>query len=1414
MDWINNRQIRRYVLWGFWGGLCFVIAGTWLEIVLAKLPRDISSILLAQRLTPSLWVVDMAPLVLGFMGGMVGAQKKLLATVSQAKQEWETVFDAASDPTFVTNENGQILRCNHAVIDRLNTPYYANVIGKSLSEILACGPDKELEHFKNTDREFSWLDHLYELSISPVRGDELTGNNIVILHDVTGRKQAEQALRDSESQLRGLFSAMSDVVIVYDQNGKYVSIAPTHPDLLIKPPVELIGMTLADVFPKHEAERLLNGIQTVLETRKVMDVEYSLPIANRIMWFSATISPMSADMVIWVARDITKRRQAEEALHESQSLYHSLVETSPLSICRKDFDGRFTFANRRFLESSQITMADLVGKTDYDLHPFELAEKYRSDDKGVMDRMQVQELIEERSVIGGESVFVQSIKTPIYDAAGKVNGVQISFWDITDRKRAEVALRESESRFRSLFDDSPISLWDEDFSAVKQRLEDLRAGGVEDFSAYLSQHPEVVAECAELVKVTDVNTATMNLYGATSKEDIVKNLTAIFGEGNDSFRNELVLIASGTTHFETETINRTLDGRLIVVNLNWAAVPGHENDLSKTIVSIIDITERRRIELETLKQKQYFETLVTNSPVAIVVMDKDEKIVSINPAFEKLYGYTPGEAVGVVLDVLIATEETREEAARYSQEIMTGSIHGIVKRRRKDETLVDVELSGVPIIVAGERLGGLALYHDITELMQARREAEESNRAKSEFLANMSHEIRTPMNGVIGMLELALDTKLTSEQADYLQTSLHSAEALLSLLNDILDFSKIEAGKLELDAINFSLRNAVEDVAYTLAKRAQDKGLEMACLVDPDLATSLRGDPGRLRQILVNLVGNAIKFTHQGEIVIRAEPREETNRHVTVHFSVQDTGIGIPYERQSAVFERFTQADGTTTRTYGGTGLGLTISKQLVEVMGGKIGLESKPGIGTTFWFDLQFEKLIPEKRGVTGPLTPGPVNLTYARILVVDDNQTNRMVLIKNVEALGSRVDAVSSGAKAIESLRNAHRAGDPYHIVLLDMQMPGMDGEQTARAIKSDPSIKDVKILILTSMGQRGDAVRLEALGCSGYLLKPVKQQMLFDAVLAVLVRNEGQPASLITRHILAEKRRTGIRLLLAEDNPVNQKLAVILLQKAGYLVDAVETGMQALEKVQTHSYSAALMDVQMPEMDGFEATRRIRAWETQNGRHIPIIAMTAHAMAGDRERCIEAGMDDYVAKPLEPRVLFNAIERWTQNYLADNQQNISVESNEDWTGESVSSAHSADETLENAPVFQTDSSPEKLPDVQVDSYSEKFPADLEAALFRFGEDRAFMMEMCQEFKDHLPARIEEFKSALRDGDIKSVGRLAHNLKGVCLNFNAEPLAEVAARLEICGRQENMTDAPALVQQIENEITRLQEYLAQQLK
>ena len=822
-----------------------------------------------------------------------------------------------------------------------------------------------------------------------------------------------------------------------------------------------------------------------------------------------------------------------------------------------------------------------------------------------------------------------------------------------------------------------------------------------------------------------------------------------------------------------------------------------------------DITERKRVEAELMREKQFLETLNQNSPAAIVILDNYENIVSCNPAFERLYGYSTEEIKSKNLDSLITTPETASEAAQYTREAMAGLVHKIGKRRRKDGLLVDVEIFGVPVLVDGERVGAYAIYHDITELMRARREAEEANRAKSEFLANMSHEIRTPMNGVMGMLELALDTQLTSEQRDYLQTSLQSAEALLSLLNDILDFSKIEAGRLELEAIDFNLRNAVEDVAYNLANRAEDKGLELACLIHPDLLADLRGDANRLRQILVNLVGNAIKFTHQGEVVIRAEPIEETETHAKIHFSVQDTGVGIPPERLAAIFERFTQADGSTTRKFGGTGLGLTISKQLVEMMGGRIGVESIPGVGSTFWFELTFEKQPDEKRGMA-PLSIAPVNMSEARILCVDDNQTNRMVLTRMVEGFDCHIDAVATGAKALEALRRAHRAGDPYHIVLLDMQMPGMDGEQTANAIKSDPAVKDVKIIILTSMGKRGDASRLQALGCSGYLLKPVKQQMLYEAMVAVLGRVEDEGPALITRHTLSEQRRFDLRILLAEDNPINQKLAVVLLQKAGYSVDAVETGEQAVEKVKAENYSAVLMDVQMPEMDGFEATRHIRAFESkQPGRHTPIIAMTAHAMKGDRERCIEAGMDDYVAKPLEPRVLFNVLDRWLQKQTESQEPPLGEA--QDYSFDKNNFAMDFDDGL-----FGEAGSPasdaEALPAPWLDPGPDVIPVDLEAALVHFDGDRDFMLEMCRDFRDHLPKRVEELLFALRGVDINLLTRQAHTLKGVALNFNADYLAKLSARLEECCRNESLTEASVLVEKIEKEAVRVGEYLSHQ--
>jgi two-component system, sensor histidine kinase and response regulator len=881
---------------------------------------------------------------------------------------------------------------------------------------------------------------------------------------------------------------------------------------------------------------------------------------------------------------------------------------------------------------------------------------------------------------------------------------------------------------------------------------------------------------------------------------------------NSSFQNVIGRTISDVLQSKDESFENILQsyswlGRIYDVSIFPIHEQGQEN---KKLIILHDITDRKQAEAEILRQKQYFETVVNHSPVAIVVLDADENIRSSNPAFENLFQYEETEIIGKNLDSLITTPEIYEQASFYTRQVMERAVHSIGKRYRKDGTSVDVEIFGVPVFVNQQWIGALAIYHDISALVRARQEAEGANRAKSEFLANMSHEIRTPMNGVIGMLELALDTSLTAEQKDYLLTSLHSAEALLTLINDILDFSKIEAGRLELENINFDLRNTMEDVAYALAKRAEEKGLELVSLIHPDLSAELSGDPARLRQILVNLVGNAIKFTHQGEIILRAEPMDEQDGTVDTYFSVQDTGIGIPLERQSRIFERFTQADGSTTRKYGGTGLGLTISKQLVEAMGGTIGVQSTAGEGSTFWFKIRFQKQPRQVRATTAPLLPQTVSLRLARVLAVDDNSTNRSVLTHMVVGFGARIEAVSSGAKALETMRHAVRAGEPFDIVLLDMQMPGMDGEQTAHVIRSDPSLNGAKIIILTSMGKRGDVARLQALGCSAYLLKPVKQQMLRDVLMTVVGQSEDTSTTLVTRHQIAEQKRQNLRILLAEDNPINQKLAVTLLQKAGYSVDAVESGVHAVEKVKNGRYNAILMDVQMSEMDGFEATQLIRAWQREKGQYTPIIAMTAHALSGDRERCIAAGMDDYLFKPLQPKVFFSMLERWTGN----DERTVS-------SFESESNKYPANDyvAVQN-PLFEDDGlfgeeSGTPISGAQMQTsfvrtdFSGTAPIDLQAALYHFDGDQDFMMRMFTLFLTGLPNRLSELQSAVAENDVNKTARLAHNLKGTCLNFGTEPLAMLCVELEEMGKHDNIEFAAAVVEQIGEEMTRLQEHV-----
>jgi PAS domain S-box-containing protein len=634
---------------------------------------------------------------------------------------------------------------------------------------------------------------------------------------------------------------------------------------------------------------------------------------------------------------------------------------------------------------------------------------------------------------------------------------------------------------------------------------------------------------------------------------------------------------------------------------------------------------------------------------AIYVRNLDGQITYWNKGAERAYGWTADQAVGRRAVELLSREPSEYQAAEAAL-LLDGAWQGEMPRRTSAGREITMAVRWTLVRDAeGHPKSILAINTDITErkraeteLRTAKEAAEAANQAKDEFLANMSHEIRTPMNGVIGMTDLMLDSELTSEQRENLGIIKSSGEALMAVINDVLDFSKIEAGKLALDPIDFTSRDSIGDAAGAVALRAHQKGLELIVDIDAAVPLTLRGDPGRLRQILLNLLGNAIKFTDQGEVVLRVTSAVTTPGDAVLSFSISDTGVGIPRDRQESIFEAFTQVDGSTTRKYGGTGLGLTISSKLVDLMGGRISVESEAGRGSTFFFTARFDV---GDAGATIAAIPH-IDLRDVAVLIVDDNATNRHLVEGMLLGWHMAPALAANVSDALVVLRAARQSGRPFTLVLADCQMPDADGFALAEAMKEDPALAATTVVMLTSGGQPGDAARCRELNIAAYLGKPIKRSDLRDAILLALgaPSTETHRQPLVTRHSLREARLTS-RILLVEDNPVNQMVVRRLLERRGHTVVVATNGREALtllEESKWTGFGCVLMDVQMPEMDGFECTAIIRSKEPVTRVHLPIVAMTAHAMGGDEARCLAAGMDAYLSKPFEPNAFLDVVDR----------------------------------------------------------------------------------------------------------------------------------------------------------------------------
>jgi PAS domain S-box-containing protein len=1007
-----------------------------------------------------------------------------------------------------------------------------------------------------------------------------------------------EALLEQKRHLQPLLDISPTATVISDLDATIVAWNPAAERLFGYTQEEAVGRNLDDLVAKTEelhADAVTYSERAIRKEDRIRALTRRTRKDGSLVDVELVAAPLMADGevvgMLGIYHDITE-------INYQRRFFDALLQVSPEAIVITRMDSVVTLWNPGAERMFGYTAEEAVGRnindlvaSHPDLHPQATAADHAADREGHI------RLVTRRTRKDGSLIDVDVVGAPVA-IGGEHVARYVIYHDITE-------LQEQKRYFQSLLDISPAAIVVTDLDA----------------------------------KVVSWNPAAETLFGYPAEEAVGQLLDNLVANRPDLHAEATRYSQAAVRGDMVRAVARRTrkDGTLVDVLLVSAPVMLGEKRVG--FVAIYqDIGEVQR-------QRRYYETLVQSSPIAIALLDPEANVTTWNPAAERLFGYTAEEAIGRNIDDLVAvTEETRAEAVAQTRHGMTGNlVHSITKRTRKDGTFVDVEVFGAPVTVAGEPAGLYAMYHDIGDLQRAREAAEAATEAKSAFLATMSHEIRTPLNAVIGMTGLLLDTELHPEQRNYAEVIRSSGDALLGVINNILDFSKIEAGRLDLEHQPFALRQCVESALELVAATAGEKGLDVAYLIDPGAPATIVGDVTRLRQILLNLLNNAVKFTEEGEVVLKvdttrrdADPRGDGGpERYTLHFAVQDTGIGIPEERLDTLFEAFSQVDASTTRRYGGSGLGLAISKRLAEQMGGTVWAESRPGRGSTFHVTIEAEARPGAEPADELEAVP---QLEGKRVLVVDDNATNREILRRQTESWGMVPRDTASPIEALGWVT----AGDPFDVAILDMQMPEMDGLALAAEIRRHRDATSLPLVMLTSLGRRergGGDVEFVA-----HLTKPIRPSHLHDILVGIFA------PQLALRHVSGAPEPSAevplehapLRILLAEDNAVNQRVALLLLEKLGYRADVASDGREAVEALERQPYDVILMDVQMPEMDGLEATRVIRERWPEGQRRPWIIAMTAGATEDDRRATLEAGMDDFVSKPIRKEELAAALGR----------------------------------------------------------------------------------------------------------------------------------------------------------------------------